>query len=171
VDVTLNSANDFVINNQIAEVKSIHGDFSRAHFDQKNGLLIKSIPNSYSINDLDYDISRQLIRKKWFEHLSKAIGKQKGKIVFLNATQSPELGRLCIFIEERNLQKDIIKIIHNAIEFIDNKEVIPAVVTMEAIYNPYVTPMLLHHFYFLYLSYTRMGMQKIHINRYNKNYI
>jgi len=46
--VKLNSANDFVINNHIAEVKSIHDDFGRVYFDRKNGLLTKSITDLYS---------------------------------------------------------------------------------------------------------------------------
>lgn len=43
MDVKLNIVNDFVINDQIAEAKSIHDDFGRAYFDRNNGLLTKSI--------------------------------------------------------------------------------------------------------------------------------
>ena len=167
MDVKLKIVNDFVINNQIAEAKSIHDDFGRAYFDRNNGLLTKSITDSYRIADLEDEISEQLLRKKWFDHLSKAIGKQKGKIIFVNATQSPELGRLCIFIEERNLQKDIVKIIYKAIRFMDTKEVIPAVVTMEAIYKFHV----ISSFLFLIPIIRLNGGAEIDMKRYNKNYI
>ncbi|HET7285108.1 MAG TPA: hypothetical protein VFI70_10520, partial [Nitrososphaeraceae archaeon] len=92
LDVGLNKLNDFVINGQIAEVKSIHDNYNRTYFDENKGLLTKSITDSYRIDDLLDQISTKLLQKKWFDHLSTAIGKQKGKIVFVNATQSPDLG-------------------------------------------------------------------------------
>lgn len=143
IDVMLNKVNDFVINGQVAEVKSIHDDYNRTHFDRNNGLLTKSLTDSYRIDDLLDEISNQLIRKKWYDHLSKAIGKQKGKVVFVNATQSPHLGRVSVFIEEHSLQRDIKKTIDKAMEFIDKNDVIPVVVTMEALRNLHVVSSLL----------------------------
>ncbi len=166
LDVTFNKANDFLINGQVAEVKAIHDDYNRTDFEQNNSLLTKSLPNSYRINDLKDEISEQLDRKKWCDHLSKAVC-QKGKIVFVNATQSPALGRLAVFIEEHGLQQDIKKIVYKAKEFMDKSDVIPAVIAMEAMHNRHVISSLL----FL-VPITRLnGSAEIDEKRYNRNYI
>ena len=166
LDVTFNKANDFLINGQVAEVKAIHDDYNRTDFEQNNSLLTKSLPNSYRINDLKDEISEQLDREKWRDHLSKAVC-QKGKIVFVNATQSPALGRLAVFIEEHGLQQDIKKIVYKAKEFMDKSDVIPAVIAMEAMHNRHVISSLL----FL-VPITRLnGSAEIDEKRYNRNYI
>lgn len=166
LDVTFNKANDFLINGQVAEVKTIHDDYNRTNFEQNNSLLTKSIPNSYRINDLKDELSEQLDRKKWCDHLSKAVC-QTGKIVFVNATQSPALGRVAVFIEEHGLQQDIKKIVYKAKEFMDKSDVIPAVIAMEAIHNRHVISSLL----FL-VPITRLnGSAEIDEKRYNRNYI
>jgi hypothetical protein len=70
-------------------------------------------------------------------------GGQNGKIVFVNATQSPNLGRITVFIEEHNLKRDIKKILKSAMEFMDKQDVLPVVVTMEAIHNLHVVSSML----------------------------
>jgi|GEM_PF-2051128 hypothetical protein len=167
MDVTLNTENDLVINDQIAEVKSIHDVYNRTHFDQNDGLSTRSVTDSFKIDDLADEISTQLLRKKWYDHLSKAIGKQKGKIVFVNATQSPDLGRGTVFIDEHNLERDIKKIIHKAMKYIDKNDVIPVIVTMEAIHKLHVVSSLL----FL-LPITCLNVNpEIGMRRYNKNFL
>jgi hypothetical protein len=167
MDVKLNEVNDFLIDNQIAEVKSIHDDYNRAHFDLNDDLLTKSITNSYRIEDLQDEISTQLLQPKWHDHLSKAISKQKGKIVFVNATQSPNLGRISVFIEEHNLKRDIKKILNSAMEFMDKQDVLPVLVTMEAIHNLHVVSFML----FLLPIRRLNGCSQIDVNRYNKNFL
>lgn len=98
---------------------------------------------------------------------TKAIGKQKGKIVFVNATQSPDLGRGTVFIDEHNLERDIKKIIHKAMKYIDKNDVIPVIVTMEAIHKLHVVSSLL----FL-LPITCLNVNpEIDMRRYNKNFL
>jgi hypothetical protein len=166
LDVTLNEVNDFVINGREAEVKAIHDDYNRTDFDENNRLLTKSLPNSYRIDDLYDEISDQLVRKKWCDHLSKAVC-QKGKIVFVNATQSPALGRIAVFIEEHGFQRDIKKIIYKAMEFMDKNDLIPVIIAMEAIHIPYVLSSLL----FLVPITLSNGSAEVDKKRYNRNYI
>lgn len=167
IDVTLNKINDFVVNNQIAEVKSIHDDYNRSEFDQTNGLLTKSIPNSYRIADLFDEICTKLLQKKWYDHLSKAIAKQKGKMVFVNATQSHGLGRVSVFIEEHKLQSGIKEMIQKAMDFINKKDVIPVIITMEAIHNLHIVSSVL----FLLPIKTSGVNAEIDMKRFNKSYL
>jgi hypothetical protein len=142
-------------------------NYNRTYFDENNGVLTKSISGSYRIDDLLDEISTKLLQKKWFDHLSTAIGKQKGKIVFVNATQSPDLGRVSVFMEENNLQGDIKKIIDKSMELIDKNDVTPVIITIEAIHNLHVISSLL-----VLLPINRLnGNAEIDMKRYNKNFL
>jgi hypothetical protein len=167
MNVIFNEKNDFVVTDHVAEVKSIHDDYNRVQFEQNNGLLTKSIHYSYKVDDLLDEISTKLLQNKWCNHLAKAIGKQEAKIVFINATQSPDLGRVSVFIEQHMLNRDFKEIINNAMEFIDKNDVIPVVVTMEAMHNLHVLSSL-----FFLLPITRLnGGAEIDMKRYNKNFL
>jgi len=98
LDVTFNKANDFLINGQVAEVKAIHDDYNRTDFEQNNSLLTKLLPNSYLIEDLNDEISEQLDRKKWHQHLSKAVFKQQDQALAQQYIQT---------IKHRNLVIDL----------------------------------------------------------------
>jgi outer membrane lipopolysaccharide assembly protein LptE/RlpB len=87
MDTNFNEVNDFVIDGREAEVKAIHDDYNRTNFDQNNRLLTKSLPNSYRIDDLYDEISEQLIRKKWCDHLSKAVCQKGKKMQEMHTTQ------------------------------------------------------------------------------------
>ncbi len=76
-DVSMNKKNDFVIDNNVAEVKSIHDKFDIKYLDADlNSILGMSLPDTFGIGDIKHTICTQVMRDKWIYHLSKAIRKQ-----------------------------------------------------------------------------------------------
>ena len=143
--VFLNKKNDFVINSNIAEVKSIHDKFDTNLLDQDSGRILRmSISNGFGMKELRDIFSEQLLRVKWLCHLKKAIKKQGAKIILFNATQSQGLRPVVIFIEENNLRKTFNHMLERAFSFTSHVDDIPVLVLLESISIQHIiTPIVL----------------------------
>jgi hypothetical protein len=76
-DVYLNKNYDFIVDNHISEVKSIHDKFDIKKLDLNSSPWLQmSLPNSFTIDSIKELISSQVTRNKWICHLEKAIKKQ-----------------------------------------------------------------------------------------------
>lgn len=140
--VVLNKADDFVIMNNIAEVKSIHDRIDRESMDKRlDSLLVKSLADSFNINDLKQLIGHQITRNKWIRLLKKAIEEQGANIVLVNATQSQEMHAVSIFLEQEHLRKSFSDILKKCLSFANEASLIPVLVLLENINERHiVTP-------------------------------
>lgn len=140
--VTLNKTDDFVITNNIAEVKSIHDRIDRESMDKRSdSLLVKSLADSFNMNNLKQLIGHQITRNKWIRHLKKAIEEQEAEIVLINATQSQEMHAVSIFLEQEHLRKSFSDILKKCLSFVNEGSLIPVLVLLETIHERHiVTP-------------------------------
>lgn len=135
-NVSLNKSNDFVIDNCIAEVKSIHDKFDKKILDEDLDSILKMLlPDNFGYEDLLDIICQQITREKWVCHLKRAIKKQKAKIILFNVTQSQQLHRVSIFLEEKKMRKSFEHTLARCISFINNNECIPVLVILENIHQ------------------------------------
>lgn len=91
LSISIKGNYDFVINDNInVEVKIIHDkltDQEINEINQSTNTIQKTLPIEYTVDNIKREISYQLIRKKWTDHLNKAINDQNGKIIFISVTQ------------------------------------------------------------------------------------
>jgi hypothetical protein len=167
-DVSFNKSNDFVIDNNIAEVKSIHDKFDMKILDKdSSSMLRKSLPDSFCYEDMLDTISQQITRKKWIYHLKTAIKKQEAKIILFNGTQSQQLQAVSIFIEEKELRKSFEYTLAKCIPFINNDECIPVLVILENIHQYHT----MSFFCFLVPVIDKNSNPELDLSNYNTSYL
>ena len=82
-NISFNRNDDFVIDNGLAEVKSIHDKFVKEALDKDSHYILKkSLPDNFGYDDVKEIICDQITREKWKYHLNHAIKKKKPKISF-----------------------------------------------------------------------------------------
>jgi hypothetical protein len=167
-NVTLNKDKDFIVDNYIAEVKSIHDRFDIKRLDANAGQWLQmSIPDLFTADDLKNLICDQVRREKWICHLKKAIKNQKAKIIFFNATHSQELHRLGIFLEEKQLRKSFDTTLRTALSFVNNADSVPVLVMVENIHEHHITSF----FCFLVPVMNKNTNPELDLSRYTEEYV
>jgi len=166
-NVSFNKSNDFVIDNNIAEVKSIHDKFDKKILDKDSSSILKM-----SLPDLGYEdmldiIYQQITRKKWICHLKRAIKKQKAKIILFNGTQSQRLQAVSIFIEEKQLRNSFERTLAKCIPFINNDECIPVLIILENIHQYHT----MSFFCFLAPVLDKNNNPELDLCNYNTSYL
>jgi hypothetical protein len=165
-NVSLNKRNDFVIDNNIAEVKSIHDKFDKKILDKDSNLILKlSLHDHFSYDDVKDIIYNQITRKKWIYHLNKAIKKQKGKIILFNVTESQKLQRISIFLEDKGLRKSFDYMLNRSL--VDNCDSIPVLVTLESIHQYHI----MSFFCFLAPVKYENSNPELDLSRYTTKYL
>jgi hypothetical protein len=166
--VSLNKKNDFVIDSNIAEVKSIHDKFDIKLLDQDPKSLLKmSIPDNFDMNNLKDILGNQIRRSKWLSHMKRAIRKQDARVIFVNATQSEGLRPVSIFMEERNLRKSFNQILETAMSFVSNRDTIPVLVSIETMYRRH----LMTSFTFLAPIIYKANSRELDLPRFSEEYV
>jgi hypothetical protein len=167
-NVSLNKSNDFVVDNNIAEVKSIHDKFDVNKSDPNSSPFLQmSLPDPFTIADLKDMISGQVRRGKWISHLKKAIQKQKGKIIFFNATHSQGLYYVSNFLEEKQLRKGYDAMLNASLSFVNNNDSMPVLVMLENIHEHHKTTF----FCFLVPIKNKDSNQELDLSRYSHDYV
>ena len=167
-NISLNKTNDFVVDNKVAEVKSIHDIFDTNLLDKNaRPFLQMSLTTNFSLHDLKQTIAEQVSRNKWKYHISKAIKKQNGNIILVNATQSQGLQPVSIFLEEKKLRQTFNHILDESLAHIKSNDSNPVLVILETMgINHIVTP-----FWFPVPITNKFTNPELDLNRYNVVYI
>jgi hypothetical protein len=167
-NVTLDKDKDFIVDNYVAEVKSIHDRLDIRRLDANAGQWLQmSLPDLFTVDDLKNLICDQVRREKWICHLKKAIKKQKAKIIFFNATHSQELHRLGIFLEEKQLRKSFDTTLRATLSFVNNVDSVPVLVMVENIHEHHFTSF----FCFLVPVISKNTNPELNLSRYTSEYI
>ena len=167
-NISMNKKSDFLIDNIVAEVKSIHDEFDSKNLDADlNPILGMSLPNSCGIKDLKDIICTQVMRDKWKSHLGKAIRKQRAKIIFFNATHSQPLQRVSIYVEEKKLRKSFDEMLGPSLASMNNVDSIPVLVMLEMMHQYHITTF----FSFLVPVRNKNTNPELDLSRYTVDYI
>jgi hypothetical protein len=166
--VSLNKKNDFVIDSNIAEVKSIHDKFDINLLDRDpNSLLKMSIPDNFDMNNLKDILGNQIRRVKWLCHMERAIRKQDARVILVNATQSQGLRPVSIFMEERILRKSFNRMLETAMSFVRNRDAIPVLVSIETTYRRHIVT----SFAFLAPIMYKDNSRELDLPRFSEEYV
>jgi hypothetical protein len=166
-NVSFNKTNDFIIDKNIAEVKSIHDKFDKKILDKDSSILKMSLRDNFGYEDLLDIIYHQITRKKWVDHLERAIKKQKAKIILFNVTQSQQLQPVSIFLEEKQLRRSFEYTLAKCIPFINNDECIPVLVILENIHQYHI----MSFFCFLVPVKDKNNNPELDLCNYNPSYL
>lgn len=165
-DITLNKSNDFIIKNNVAEVKSIHDKFDKEILDQdRRPLLTTSLPDNFAYSEVINLICDQIMREKWKCHLISALRKRP-KIILFNVAQMQELRHATMFMEQQELKKSFNNILVRPLSLINNQDFIPVLVALENIYQYHV----ISFFHFLAPVIYSNGNPELDLSRYSMDY-
>lgn len=166
--ISIVGEHDFVINNEVsAEVKTIHDRLNKKQISLISNLVIKTLPDGFTPDDLKNEIVAQITRKKWICHLKEAINHQNGDIIFFNVTQSPEMYDLILHLEERDNRKSFKDIIDEAMKLRSSSDSIPIVVMVENIHFNH----RINFFMFTTPVIYKNGKKELDLSRHNLSYL
>jgi len=120
---------DFIVNQIDAEVKSFHDKPTLEDMKLHNNMYYKELPNDFTLHNLKTEMTVQIKRNKFVEHLQKAI--TQGKIIFFNITEAYYCHIISMFLEQNNLRRNFSEILKTALSLTNRKDTVPVVILLE----------------------------------------
>jgi hypothetical protein len=120
---------DFIVNQIDAEVKSFHDKPTVQNMKLYNNMYYRELPDGFTLHNLKIEMTNQIKRNKFEEHLKKAI--RQGKIIFFNITEAYYCHFVSMFLEQNNLRKNFDEILKIALSLTNRKDTVPVIIVLE----------------------------------------
>ena len=127
--ITFEKNKDFIINQIDAEVKSFHDKPTSEDMKLENNMFYKELPDNFTLHDLKIEMTKQINRNKFIEHLRKAI--KQGKIIFFNITEAYYCHFVSMFLEQNNLRKEFDEVLKTALSLTNRNDIVPVIIMLE----------------------------------------
>ena len=122
---------DFIVNQIDAEVKSFHDKSTLEDMKLENNMFYRELPDGFTLHNLKCEMTKQIKRNKFVDHLKKAI--KQGKIIFFNITEAYYCHFVSMFLEQNILRKNFNDVLKTALSLTNRKDTVPVIIMLENI--------------------------------------